>query len=262
MKKRTALITGASSGIGRELAFLLAEEGYDLVLIARRPALLDDLRTAIEASFKVSVYALSKDLSLVSSSEDILKDLTGRNIFPEILINNAGFGLYGEFIETEWAKEKMMIDLNVSALVHLTKLFLPGMISNRSGRIMNVASTAAFQPGPNMAVYFASKAFVLSFSEAIAEELSGSGVTVTALCPGPTSSEFSEVASMKNSNLFKGNIPTAREVALFGFKAMMKGQRVAIHGTGNTIMVNAVRFTPRRLVTRIVKYLQGKPKND
>lgn len=260
MNRKTALVTGASSGIGRELSLILAGNNYDLILVARRPDMLESVRSEITSTTSSSVVIIPKDLSVYGAADDIFLQLKANGLAPDVLVNNAGFGLYGEFAETDWVKEKLMIDLNITALTHLTKLLLPGMVKRKSGKILNVASTAAFQPGPNMAVYFATKAYVLSFSEALAEELSDSGITVTALCPGPTASEFANVADMNDSRLFKGKIPSAKEVARYGYDAMMKGQRVAIHGTRNYILVNAVRFSPRRLVTRIVKYMQGKVK--
>jgi uncharacterized protein len=159
MNQATALVTGASSGIGKEIAIILASKGYDLILVARRPELLQTLKDSIESTHKVKVEVLISDLSLSDAPKSIFDHLNSKNIRPEILVNNAGFGLFGEFSETEWAKEKMMIDLNITALVHLTKLLLPGMISSGKGRILNVASTAAFQPGPLMAIYFATKAY-------------------------------------------------------------------------------------------------------
>lgn len=186
--------------------------------------------------------------------EEILK----QNIVIDYLENNAGFGDYGLFAESEWDKQEQMINLNVLSLTYLTRLFLPDMIKRRSGKILNVASTASFQPGPTMAVYFASKAFVLSFSEALNNEVSEHGISVTALCPGPTQSGFQDAASMQDSRLFKGNnSPSSREVAEYGYKSMMKGKAVAIHGFRNTIMANSVRFAPRSLVVKIARKMQS-----
>jgi hypothetical protein len=169
-------------------------------------------------------------------------------------------GDFAFFANSDWHKQEQMINLNVTALTYLTHLFLPGMVQRKFGKILNVASTAAFQPGPAMSVYFATKSFVLHFSEAIADELQGTGVTVTALCPGATESGFQSAASMEDSKLFKGKkVPSSKVVAEYGYRAMQKGKRVAIHGMMNYIMANSVRFAPRNLVTKIARYVQGNP---
>lgn len=255
--KRTALVTGASSGIGFELANVLAREKHDLVLVARSVDKLSALAADLINKYGTKVTVMANDLSKEEAPWQVFTQLKKENITVDILVNNAGFGDFGPFAETSWEKEKQMIDLNITALTELTKLFLDGMISRRYGRIMNVASTAAFQPGPFMAVYYATKAYVLSFSEAIANELQGTGVTVTALCPGPTESGFVKAAALDDSKLFKNKkLPASREVAEYGYKAMMKGKTVAIHGTMNWIMANSVRFTPRKLVTAVVRKMQ------
>lgn len=177
------------------------------------------------------------------------------------MINNAGFGDFGMFVETDWNKELQMINLNITTLTQFTKLYLQDMVKRGSGKIMNVASTAAFQSGPTMAVYYATKAYVLSFSEAVDNEVSDKGITVTTLCPGATESGFQAVAAMEESNLVKGKkLPTSKEVAEYGYKAMMKGKTVAIHGFMNWIMANSVRFTPRALVVKITRKIQDKAK--
>ncbi|HEX7414176.1 MAG TPA: SDR family NAD(P)-dependent oxidoreductase, partial [Bacteroidia bacterium] len=184
---------------------------------------------------------------------------TQQNIKVDYLINNAGFGDFGMFYETDWNKELHMINLNITTLTQFTKLYLKEMVQRKSGKIMNVASTAAFQPGPTMAVYFATKAYVLSFSEAIGNEVRDKGVTVTALCPGATESGFMAAAAMEESKLFKGKkIPTSREVAEYGYIAMINGKSVAIHGLMNYIMANAVRFVPRNWVVNLVRKIQEK----
>jgi short-subunit dehydrogenase len=174
-----------------------------------------------------------------------------------VLVNNAGFGLGGEFADTAIQRELDMIQVNIAALTYLTKLFIPPMIKRKSGRVLNLASTAAFQPGPLMAVYYASKAYVLSFSEALAEELRNTGVTVTALCPGPTQTDFAEVAQMTNSRLFNTfGVADAADVAKYGFDAMMQGKRLAIPGIKNKIIAQANRISPRSLTTKIARILQ------
>lgn len=257
MKKQTALITGASSGIGYELAHIMAVKGFDLVLVARNSARLEEIKTELEKNIDIKVWIIAKDLSLPDAPKVLFDVLANGNIEVDILVNNAGFGDFGRFSETDWKKEKMMLDLNVRSLTEMTKLFLPAMLARKSGRIMNLASTAAFQPGPLMAVYYATKAYVLSFSEAIAQELKGSGVTVTALCPGPTESGFQAAAALEESKMVKGKkLPTSKAVAEYGYTAMMKGKVVAIHGFVNKLFAGAVRFSPRSMVRATVMNIQ------
>jgi uncharacterized protein len=257
----TALITGASNGIGLELAKLHASKGGNLVLVARNKSKLDELKTELESQYKVSVYTIGKDLSANNSAQEVYDETTKQNIQIDYLINNAGFGNFGMFIETDWNKELQMINLNITTLTHFTKLYLQDMVKRSSGKIMNVASTAAFQSGPTMAVYYATKAYVLSFSEAVDNEVSDKGVTITTLCPGATESGFQAAAAMEESNLVKGKkLPTSKEVAEYGYKAMMKGKTVAIHGLMNYLMANSVRFTPRALVVKLTRKIQDKSK--
>lgn len=257
--KNVALITGASGGIGMELARIHAARGNDLVIVARSTNKLTRLKTELETQYTVEVMAISKDLGKREAPEEIYRELQQQEIQVEYLINNAGFGDYGLFFETDWEKEEQMIDLNMKSLTHLTKLFLPDMIKRRSGRIMNVASTAAFQPGPLMAIYYATKHYVLAFSEAIANEVKDYGVTVTALCPGPTASGFQSAAAMEESKLVNSiKMPSSAEVADYGYQAMIKGKAVAIHGKANSMMAKTVGFLPRNLVTGLVRKLQEK----
>ncbi len=257
--KNTALITGASNGIGLELAKVHASAGGDLVLVARNKTKLDELKSELESRYKVSVYTIGKDLSSINSAKEVYDETTKQNIQVDYLINNAGFGDFGMFVETDWQKELQMINLNITTLTQLTKLYLQEMVKRRSGKIMNVASTAAFQSGPTMAVYYATKAYVLSFSEAVANEVSDKGVSITALCPGPTKSGFQASAKMEESKLVKGRkLPTSEEVAKYGYKAMMDGKTVAIHGMMNWILANSVRFFPRALVVKITRKIQDK----
>lgn len=257
----TALITGASNGIGLELAKVHASKGGDLVLVARNKSKLDELKTELESQYKVSVYTIGKDLSAINSAQEVYEETTKQNIQIDYLINNAGFGDFGMFAETEWNKELQMINLNITTLTQFTKLYLQDMVKRRSGKIMNVASTAAFQSGPTMAVYFATKAYVLSFSEAVNNEVSDKGVTITTLCPGATESGFQAAAAMEESNLVKGKkLPTSKEVAEYGYASMMKGKTVAIHGLMNWIMANSVRFVPRAIVVKLTRKIQDKTK--
>jgi short-subunit dehydrogenase len=256
---KTALITGASNGIGLALAKVHASKGDNLVLVARNKSKLDEIKLEFEKNYKILVHVIGIDLSIRNAAQLVYDETTRNNIQIDFLINNAGFGDYGMFCETNWDKESQMIDLNITALTNFTKLYLKDMIKRKQGKIMNVASTAAFQSGPLMAVYFATKAYVLSFSEAVDSEVREFGISVTALCPGPTESGFKENAAMGESKLFKSKrIPSSQHVAEFGYKAMMKGKTVAIHGLINIIMVHAIRFTPRALVVKITRSLLNK----
>jgi short-subunit dehydrogenase len=257
----TALITGASNGIGLELAKVHASKGGDLVLVARNKAKLDELKTTLENEYKVNVYTIGKDLSATNAANEVYDETTRQHIQIDYLINNAGFGEFGLFTETDWNKELQMINLNITTLTAFTKLYLQDMVKRRSGKIMNVASTAAFQSGPTMAVYYATKAYVLSFSEAVNNEVSDKGVTITTLCPGATESGFQAAAAMEESRLVKGRkLPSSKEVAQYGYAAMMKGKTVAIHGLMNWILANSVRFTPRSIVVKITRKIQDKAK--
>jgi uncharacterized protein len=254
---KTALVTGASMGIGREFARVLAENGNDLVLVARSGEKLEELARELHQHRLVKVKVLTKDLTKLNAIDEIYQQLKEEDIRIDHLINNAGFGDYGQFTETDWNKELSMIQLNITALTYLSKIFASDMKKRGYGRICNLASTAAFQPGPFMAVYFATKSYVLSFSEAIANELEGTGVTVTALCPGPTESGFQDAANMGEHPAIKGRkIPTSESVARFGYEAMMQGKPVAIHGVANSLVARSVSFLPRALVTRLVRRIQ------
>lgn len=253
-----ALITGASSGIGFEMGKIFAGEGFNLILVARREERLMILKGELENAHSVSVHIFAADLSKADAPDTLFKFCENQDLQIEVLINNAGIGDYGFFSEADWAKTATMIDLNVKSLTHLTHLFLPGMIENGSGKIMNVASTAAFQPGPLMSVYYATKHYVLAFSEALANEVAEHDITVTALCPGPTQSEFQETANMEKSKLMdRFSMPSSAEVAKYGFNALMVNRkRVAIYGVVNKIMANIIKFFPRRWVTAIVRKIQ------
>jgi uncharacterized protein len=255
----TALITGASSGIGLELAKTFASHGHHLVLVARNEGKLKELAAQIEQQYKVKVTVIAKDLSNYNTAKEIVNSCTQQNIQVDYLVNNAGIGDFGFFHESDWNKQEQIINLNITALTCLTHLVLPGMVQRKFGKILNVASTAAFQPGPTMSVYYATKAYVLSFTEAISNELEKTGVTVTALCPGATESGFQSAAAMEESKLVKGKkLPSSAEVATYGYKALMNGKVVAIHGFMNKVIAESVRFTPRFLVRKIVRSIQNK----
>jgi short-subunit dehydrogenase len=256
-QRSTALITGGSGGIGLEIAKVLARKGFDLALVARNRDALEAAAGQIEGKNDVKVHVFAADLRRREAPETTFDFLRNENIPIEVLVNNAGFGLGGEFSETELTRELEMIQVNIAALTHLTKLFLPAMIKRRSGHILNVASTAAFQPGPLMAVYYATKAYVLSFSEALAEELRNGGVTVTALCPGPTRTDFAAVAQISSSRLFSlFGVANAAGVAEYGVQAMMAGRRVAIPGIRNKIVAQANRFAPRAITAKVARIAQ------
>ncbi|HEX2866481.1 MAG TPA: SDR family oxidoreductase [Ignavibacteriales bacterium] len=259
----TALITGASEGIGYELAKIMARNKFNLVVTARREDLLRELKSELETSYGVSVRVIPGDLSTMESVKKICNELKNDNVNIDVLINNAGFGDYGFFVESDWEKNYKMIELNIAALTYLTHLYGREMAQRGRGRILNVASTAAFQPGPLMAVYYATKAYVLSFSEALANEMKDKGVSVTALCPGPTTSGFQRRASLENARLFKkGAAASASDVAQYGFDAMMKGKVIAIHGLLNRIVANSVRFFPRHLIRASVRFIQETTKQE
>lgn len=255
----TALITGASGGIGLELAKIHAAKKDDLILVARSAAKLEALAHELRKLHGIKVFTLATDLSEADAATQVFAYTTGNNLEVDYLINNAGFGDFGLFAGSDWKKQHRMMELNMTTLTHLCHLYLPGMIRRRAGKIMNVASTAAFQPGPTMAVYYASKAYVLHFSEALSNELKNTGVTITTLCPGPTESGFQEAAAMEESRLVKGRkMPSSYEVAQYGYKAMMQGKTVAIHGLMNYLMANAIRFTPRSIALKVVRFIQDK----
>ncbi len=255
--KNTALITGASNGIGLELARVFATRGHNLILVARSRDRLEALKKELEAAHKVQVEFVAQDLGLSDSARKLFETVKSRGWEVDYLVNNAGFGDFGAFLETSWPKEDQMIRLNVLTLVGLTKHFSQDMAKRKRGRIMNVASTAAFQPGPLMAVYYATKAFVLHFSEAINEEFREHGLSVTALCPGPTQSGFQDAAAMGESRLVKNRrLPTSADVAGYAYRSMMKGKAVAIHGLMNKILAWSVRFTPRFVIVKVARYIQ------
>jgi short-subunit dehydrogenase len=252
---KTALITGASSGIGKALAHHFAQDGYQLVLAARGVAKMQTLADDLQKQFKVVVNVIGADLETNEGAAQLHAEVKARGIVLSALVNNAGYGAFGEFKDSALASELAMMQLNMNTVVVLTKLFMPDLLATR-GKILNTASTAAFQPGPYMAVYYATKSFVLSFSEAIASELEDTGVSVTALCPGPTASGFQDKADLGKSALVKGKkLPTSEEVAKLGYRAMQRGQRVYIPGFVNWAMAQSMRITPRNMATKVVKTL-------
>ncbi|MDR1652250.1 MAG: SDR family oxidoreductase [Prevotellaceae bacterium] len=252
----TALITGASSGIGRELAKIHAEKGGNLVLVARNIANLNELKSQLETQFGINVTVIAKDLTLPDAPQEVYDEVISKNIRVDFLINNAGFADNHAFATADRTKLYGMIDLNIRALSEFIRLFLPDMLQRRSGKILNTASVAAYMPGPYMATYFATKSYVLSLSAAIAREVNKSGVSVTTLCPGPTDSQFWEVAGMDNSKYLKMiKLPSAHFVAKTAYKAMLKGQKTVIPCRWNKTLVGLVRFLPRSWVSAIAAKL-------
>ena len=254
--RKTALITGASFGIGLELARIFARENHNLVLVARSADRLRQLASELEKAHGTRSLILAVDLTEPGASTYVLDQTTRADVVVDVLLNNAGFGQYGLFAESELEECLRQIQLNVATLTHLTRLYLPGMIERKNGGILNVASTAAFQAGPLMAVYFATKAYVLHFSEAIANELQGTGVTVTCLCPGTTTTEFHKRANATGMRLLKMGSMDARTVAEDGYRALMAGKPVVISGFKNWLLAQSVRFSPRQMVTAVARKLQ------
>lgn len=254
--RKTALVTGASGGIGLELARLFARDGYDLVMVARSEAKLQALAAELQSAHDIRALVLVQDLSIPNAPDEIFRSLQNQEIQIDFLVNNAGIGTYGPFSDIEWDKQRELLQINIVALTHLTRLFLPAMIARRDGKILNVASTAAFQPGPLMAVYYASKAYVLSFSQALSNECAGTGVTVTALCPGPTHSDFQERAQMTQSKLVQGTLMTSAQVAAQGYKTMQKGKRRVITGLSNRAWTLAAKFLPTGATLKLVRRVQ------
>lgn len=252
-----ALVTGASSGIGRELARVLAQEGHDLVLVARRSSELETLAGELTAAHGTESLVVPTDLSTDDAVATVEAAVRSAGIDVDVLVNNAGLGGHGRFAQTDPASDEQQLRVNILALTRLTKVFLPPMLERRRGRILNLASTAAFQPGPYMAIYYASKAYVLSFTEALAEELRGTGVTATALCPGAVETEFFDVARVDRSSPIARSpgAKSAPVVARAGYDGMMRGRAVVIPGALNRIGMESLRIAPRRLVPRVVARL-------
>jgi hypothetical protein len=249
-----ALVTGASSGIGEALARRIARDGFDLLLVARRQERLD----ALAADLPVTAHTAAIDLAAPDAGEALEEEVLRIGRPVTVLVNNAGFGDTSPFHAAPPDRLMGMVDLNVRAVVDLARRFLPGMRERDRGGIINVASTAAFQPGPGMAVYYATKAFVLSFSEALWEEARGTGVTVSALCPGPTASEFGEISGLEDRLLFRIARPMpAKDVADIGWRGFLAGRRVVVTGWQNKVTAAGTKFVPRRVLLPVIRRLQG-----
>lgn len=252
-----ALITGASSGIGYELAKLFAKDKHDVVLVARRAEHLLQLSKELENKYKIHTLVIPIDLGHPESAQKIYDQLNHHEITVDYLVNNAGFMVYGLFSETDWSEEQKMIQVHMATLTRLIKLFLPDMLRRKHGKILNIGSTGSFVPGPLNAVYCATKNYILSISEAIAEEISGTGVTITTFCPGGTKTEFAEKANMNLSSGSLFEVMEAGKVAKIGYRALMKGKRVVIPGIFNKIQVFSIRFIPRIVISKLIKSMMS-----
>jgi short-subunit dehydrogenase len=255
----TALITGASAGLGLEYARLFAADKHDLVLVARRRDRLEALAAELSKAHGIKVHVVSADLMEASAPQQIIDEVKQKGLQIDFLVNNAGFGSNGAFAELDLAKELGQVQVNIATLVALTRAFVPGMIARKQGRILNIGSTAGFLPGPFMAVYYATKAFVNSFTEALWYELKGTGVTATVSCPGPTATEFLVVAGNDKSKLALMGMMTATEVAVAGYRAMHAGKRQIVHGLTNKLSAMSVSMTPRPILLSVVASLNRKP---
>ncbi|KAB1157274.1 SDR family oxidoreductase [Tenacibaculum aiptasiae] len=255
--KKVALITGASSGIGKELAIIHAQKKGDLILVARRLDKLEELKIELEVKFGITVITIAKDLSIPNAAKELYNEIQEMNVQVEFLINNAGFGLRGKFHELPWERQQQMINLNMIALTELMYLFLPAMVARNRGKILNTSSTASFMPGPLQAIYFATKSYVTFLSNAIAEELHDTNVTVTNLMPGATETEFAKTSGMDETGLFEKTV-TAKSVAEDGYKAMEQGKLDVVSGLtfSQKLMMKSIPFTPKKTILKQIRKMQ------
>ncbi len=258
--QHTALVTGASAGLGRDFARCFAADGHDLVLVARRRERLDALAEELVCDHEVKVHVVPADLSDPGAPDAIAALLREQSLAIDYLVNNAGFGSNGAFVELDLGREVEMIAVNITALVKLTGLLVPEMVARGRGRVLNMGSSAGFQAGPYMATYYATKAFVNHFSEALAHELQGTGVTVTVSCPGPVATEFGGIAGNDRSKLFAANVARSEDIARDAYQATMKGQRMVVHGARSKLLVQMLRLSPRRVVHGIAARLNQHPR--
>ena len=257
---KTALVTGASSGLGEEFARLFAKDGIDLVLVARRRERLEALASELRGSAKIAVHVVAADLAVADEVERLIREVQGQGLEIEYLVNNAGLGNVGVFAQSKLDTQMVMVDVNVRALVRLTHAFVPAMVARRSGRVLNIGSTAGLQPGPYGAVYYATKAFVNSFTEALSYELKGTGVSATVSLPGATATEFASVAGSGQTRLFKSGVMSSAQVARGAYRAMLQGRPFVIHGWANKVLGLSVRLSPRSVV-RSIAAAMNKPAN-
>jgi len=255
---RAALVTGASSGLGEEFARLFATDGIDLVLVARRRDRMETLATELRAGGKVAVHVLAADLSVPDEVERVVREVQALPVEVEFLVNNAGLGNVGVFASSPLEKQMVMVDVNIRALVRLTHAFLPGMLARKRGRVLDIGSTAGLQPGPFGAVYYATKAFVNSFTEALSHELKGTGVTATVSLPGATATEFASVAGSGTTRLFRSGVMSSAQVARDAYRAMHRGTPFVVHGWRNRVLAFSVRLGPRSMV-RAIAAAMNKP---
>lgn len=255
--KKVALITGASSGIGKELAIIHAQKKGDLILVARRLDKLEELKIELEIKFGITIITIAKDLSIPNAAKELYNEIQEMNVQVEFLINNAGFGLRGKFHELPWERQQQMINLNMVALTELMYLFLPAMVARNRGKILNTSSTASFMPGPLQAIYFATKSYVTFLSNAIAEELHDTNVTVTNLMPGATETEFAKTSGMDETGLFEKTV-TAKSVAEDGYKAMEQGKLDVVSGLtfSQKLMMKSIPFTPKKTILKQIRKMQ------
>ncbi len=256
--KKVALITGASAGLGKDLAGLFAADGHDVVLVARREDLLNELAAELGEKHQINAHVLTCDLAQADAANQVHQRVVALGLTVTDLVNNAGFGSNGAFVELPLARELDMVTVNIRSLVALTHLFLPAMVQEGDGRVLNLGSVAGFQPGPFMATYYATKAFVNHFSEALSHELAETGVTVTVSCPGPTATEFAEAADMQRTRLFRGHAPSI-EVATQAYRAMQRGRPMIVHGAKNRLLWQSQRLAPRSWVRSIAGRLNSSP---
>ncbi|MCA8999422.1 MAG: SDR family oxidoreductase [Planctomycetaceae bacterium] len=259
MSAETVLVTGASSGIGWELAKLFAADGANLILVARSQDKLEQLAQEVHQQHGVSATVLPRDLSVPGAAQSLIEDISGQGLTVDTLVNNAGFGQMGRFATIDPKRHRDMMQLNMQVLTELSQLFLPGMLERNRGGILNLGSTAAFQPGPNSAVYYATKAYVLSLTEALHYELRNTNVKVTCLCPGPTRTGFGEDSGMESTRVFRWNSMSVEKVARMGHRGFRKGKRLVMPGLINRILAASVRFTPRPIILDVMSYLQPIP---